>query len=121
MNDFLREFQFDLLICCFFFLSKEFCRKDDCRGGDCELVRMPNGSIKKTCHCVKVDSVDILPSIFSNYFSRAFVVKHVNDYVMLLLNVRLIHVGSAELVLMLLISIIFVFVHRIIPAKIVEH
>lgn len=33
--------------------SIEYCQKDDCRGGECEIVRTANGPAKKICHCVK--------------------------------------------------------------------
>ncbi len=38
-----------------FFLFKEFCQTEDCRSGDCELLRLSNGSIKRNCHCAKVN------------------------------------------------------------------
>ncbi|CAF1414538.1 unnamed protein product [Adineta ricciae] len=31
----------------------KFCQSEDCRGGECELTRLANGSIKKSCHCLK--------------------------------------------------------------------
>ncbi|CAF1228571.1 unnamed protein product [Adineta steineri] len=34
-------------------IHAEFCHTDDCRGGDCEMIKLPNGLIKKSCHCVK--------------------------------------------------------------------
>ncbi|CAF1158166.1 unnamed protein product [Adineta steineri] len=34
-------------------LINEFCETDDCRRGDCELIRHSDGSIKKACHCAK--------------------------------------------------------------------
>ena len=53
-------------------------------------------------------------------FSRVYAVKHVNVYAMSVHNVLPIHVGSDRLVSILLIWIMFVFVHPIIRAKIVE-
>jgi hypothetical protein len=38
-----------------FFVFKEYCETEDCRSGDCELLRLPNGSIEKKCHCPKVN------------------------------------------------------------------
>ncbi|CAF1046306.1 unnamed protein product [Rotaria sp. Silwood1] len=31
----------------------KFCHTDDCRSGDCELLRLSNGLINKICHCPK--------------------------------------------------------------------
>ncbi|CAF3894521.1 unnamed protein product, partial [Rotaria sp. Silwood1] len=31
----------------------KFCQTDDCRGGECEIIRFPNGLTKKTCHCLQ--------------------------------------------------------------------
>lgn len=33
----------------------EICETEDCRNGDCELLRLPGGLIKKNCHCPKVN------------------------------------------------------------------
>ncbi len=45
----------DLIVYLFCFKLKEFCQTDDCRSGDCELIRLSNGLIQKDCHCVKVN------------------------------------------------------------------
>ncbi|CAF2434063.1 unnamed protein product [Rotaria sp. Silwood2] len=39
------------LICSY--INAEFCQTDDCRGGECEILRLSNGLIKKSCHCVQ--------------------------------------------------------------------
>ena len=44
----------------FFSSSKEFCQTDDCRSGDCELLHFPNGLMRKSCHCPKVNSTSWL-------------------------------------------------------------
>ncbi|CAF3332523.1 unnamed protein product [Rotaria socialis] len=31
----------------------KFCQTNDCRGGDCEIISLPNGLTKKTCHCIQ--------------------------------------------------------------------
>jgi len=46
---------FSLILFFFFFLFKEFCQTEDCRSGDCELLRLSNELIQKNCHCPKVN------------------------------------------------------------------
>jgi hypothetical protein len=86
---------------CFAFLI-EICETEDCRGGDCEIIRHPNAVIKKLCHCVKVN-FNRFYFIRKFSFQRVFVVKHVSVFVMLVLNVKGIHVGLVVHVLILLI------------------
>lgn len=58
----------------FFFLKhifcfKELCQPDDCRSGDCELLRLFDKSIKKTCHCPKVNwLISIVRILFKQNF-----------------------------------------------------
>lgn len=107
-------------MCGVFFSFEEICQTEDCRSGDCELTRLPNGSIEKKCHCPKVSLKVSFLIPMKQSFKRVSVVKHVNVCVIPLPNVIQIHVGLVRRASMFPILIMPVYVHRIIRVKIVE-